>query len=108
MIAAGTALSHDEFVRLSRFQKNSIVDAVHRHDPQARVILFGSRVDDGARGGDIDLLVISDQIGMHEEWEIRRDILDRIGWQKLDLIVRRRSQLDSPIVGIALESGIQL
>jgi hypothetical protein len=45
---------------------------------------------------------------MHQEWEIRRDILDEIGWQKLDLIVRRRNQLDSPIASVAMETGIPL
>jgi predicted nucleotidyltransferase len=72
------------------------------------VILFGSRADDRAKGGDIDLLIISDRIGLHQEWNIRRDILDEIGWQKLDLIVRRSNQLDSPIASVAMETGIPL
>ena len=72
------------------------------------VILFGSRADDHAKGGDIDLLIISDRIGLRQEWEIRRDILDEIGWQKLDLIVRRSNQLDSPIASVAMETGIPL
>jgi len=95
-------------MRLSPTQKNVIVTAVGKHDPEARVILFGSRVDDLARGGDIDLLVISDVIGWRQEWEIRRDILDKIGWQKLDLLVRRSNELDSGIGHIAVESGVAL
>ena len=82
--------------------------AVWRQDPEARIILFGSRADDRAKGGDIDLLVISDRIGLREEWKIRRDVLDRIGWQKLDLVVRRNDQLDSPIATVAIESGVFL
>lgn len=95
-------------MRLTSSQREAILDAVRRQDPEARVILFGSRADDRAKGGDIDLLVISERIGLHQEWEIRRDILDRIGWQKLDLIVRRAAQLDSPIAGIAIETGVPL
>ena len=95
-------------MRLSPSQRSVILAAVGRQDPDARIILFGSRTDDHLKGGDIDLLIVSDRIGLHQEWEIRRDILDEIGWQKLDLIVRGSSQLDSPIAGIAMETGIPL
>ena len=53
-------------------------------------------------------MIISERIGLHREWEIRRDILDEIGWQKLDLIVRRSNQLNSPIASTAMETGIPL
>lgn len=95
-------------MRLTSQQRRSILNAVRRQDPQARVILFGSRADPNAKGGDIDLLVVSDRIGLHQEWEVRRDVLDEIGWQKLDLVVRRSDQLDSAIVGIAMETGVLL
>jgi predicted nucleotidyltransferase len=95
-------------MRLTPQQKTAILAAVGRMDPEARIILFGSRVDDRAKGGDIDLLIVSDRIGLHQEWEIRRDILDEIGWQKLDLIVRRSNQLDSSIASVAMETGIPL
>ncbi|MBJ7396584.1 MAG: nucleotidyltransferase domain-containing protein [Akkermansiaceae bacterium] len=95
-------------MRLNSNQNEAILKAVHRQDPAAKIILFGSRANDHAKGGDIDLLVVSDHIGLHQEWLIRRDILDEIGWQKLDLIVRRHDQLDSPIVSIAMETGIPL
>jgi len=95
-------------MRLSPNQTDAILKAVRRQDPAAEIILFGSRANDHAKGGDIDLLVVSDQIGMHQEWLIRRDILDEIGWQKLDLIVRRHDQLNSPIASIAMETGIPL
>lgn len=89
-------------------QKAAILGAAGRQDPDAQVILFGSRADDHAKGGDIDLLIVSDRISFHQEWVIRRDILDEIGWQKLDLIVRHSNQLGTPIAGIAMETGIPL
>ena len=95
-------------MRLNPNQNEAILKAVHRQDPVAKIILFGSRTNDLTKGGDIDLLVVSDRIGLHQEWLIRRDILDEIGWQKLDLIVRRHDQLDSPIASIAMETGIPL
>lgn len=95
-------------MRLTLYQRTAILTAVGKQDPKARIILFGSRADDRARGGDIDLLIVSDVIGLHEEWEIRRDVLDEIGWQKLDLVVRRRNQPESAIVSVAMETGIPL
>ena len=95
-------------MRLTPHQRTAILTAVGKQDPKARIILFGSRADDRARGGDIDLLIVSDVIGLHEEWEIRRDVLDEIGWQKLDLIVRRRNQPESAIASVAMETGIPL
>jgi predicted nucleotidyltransferase len=95
-------------MRLSPSETQAILSAVARQDPEARVILFGSRTDDKARGGDIDLLVVSEHISFRDQWSIRRDILDEIGWQKLDLIVRRPDQLDSGIAALAIETGIPL
>jgi predicted nucleotidyltransferase len=95
-------------MRISEHQKKAILDEVHAIDANARVILFGSRVDDNARGGDIDLLIISDLIGFREEMKIRTRIMDQIGWQKLDLIVQRRDQTAPPIVALALETGVPL
>ena len=95
-------------MRLTPHQRTAILTAVGKQDPKAQIILFGSRADDRASGGDIDLLIVSDVIGLHEEWEIRRDVLDEIGWQKLDLVVRRRNQPESAIVSVAMETGIPL
>ena len=95
-------------MRISPHQKMAILHAVHEQDPQAKVILFGSRTKDDQRGGDIDLLVISDQLDFRKQWKIRRDILDEIGWQKLDLLVCPPDQLSSGIARLAIESGVSL
>jgi predicted nucleotidyltransferase len=95
-------------MRLSDPQHQTIRAAVLSRDPRARLILFGSRTDDRARGGDIDVLVISDRISFDDEWKIRRDIFDRIGWQKLDLVVRRPDQLSDALARHALSEGVAL
>ena len=95
-------------MRISPHQKMAILRAVHKQDPEAKVILFGSRTKDDQRGGDIDLLVISDRLDFRKQWKIRRDILDEIGWQKLDLLVCPADQLSSGIARLAIESGVSL
>ncbi len=77
-------------------------------DPGAEVHLFGSRTDDDAKGGDIDLLVVSDRLTFRDLLRLRAAIMDRIGWQQLDLLIRRRDQLQEPLVTLALETGIRL
>ena len=55
------SLARDYFwiiMRLTEETKNIIIAAVRRHFSQAeKIILFGSRVNDSKRGGDIDILV---------------------------------------------------
>jgi predicted nucleotidyltransferase len=47
-------------MRISEREKNILVGAVLTQDPSARVWLFGSRANDGKRGGDIDIAVSTD------------------------------------------------
>ena len=63
----------------------------------ARVWLFGSRVDDAKRGGDIDLLVQTAQTRPEALARASTDLLARLyrelGEQKIDLV------LDAPCLG---------
>lgn len=95
-------------MRLTADEVQAIREEVHHLDTGADIHLFGSRTDDSARGGDIDLLVISDHLTFRDTLRLRTAILDRIGWQQLDLLVRTRKQLREPLVAIALETGIKL
>jgi predicted nucleotidyltransferase len=95
-------------VRLEAQQLKAIREEVRLADAAAEIYLFGSRVDDAARGGDIDLLVVSDILGFRELLRLRTRILDRIGWQQLDLVVRRRDQRDEPLAALARATGIRL
>jgi predicted nucleotidyltransferase len=95
-------------MRLDSDQLQTIRDETWQLDPSSDIYLYGSRVDDAAKGGDIDLLVVSDHLGFREVLKLRRAILDRIGWQQLDLVVRRRDQADEPLAAMVLETGIKL
>jgi len=95
-------------MRLTAGEITAIREEMGRLDPHAEVYLFGSRVDDTARGGDIDLLVVSDRLSFRNVLRLRTRILDRIGWQQLDLVVRRRNQLGEPLAALAQETGVKL
>jgi predicted nucleotidyltransferase len=79
-------------MRISEYEKAVIVEAVNSVDPDAQVWLFGSRADDSKKGGDIDICVLSSIIGVMEEIEIRQKICDKIGQQKIDLVVSKDDQ----------------
>ena len=95
-------------MRLNDDEANAIREEARRLDPGAEIYLYGSRVDDSACGGDIDLLVISDRLNFRDLLKLRSAILDRIGWQQLDLTVRRRDEAAEPIVALAKEAGLKL
>jgi predicted nucleotidyltransferase len=95
-------------MRLSADEVRSIREEVRNFDPEADIYLHGSRTNDSDRGGDIDLLVVSDQLGFRDLLRLRIGILDRIGWQQLDLVLRRHDQLNEPLATVARETGVKL
>lgn len=76
----------------------------------AVVRLFGSRLDDDARGGDIDLHVETDP--PLDEWRARgifEDVLFRsIEPQKVDLILSKRGSTPRGFERIAYRDGVVL
>ena len=75
------------------------------------VWLFGSRVDDAKKGGDIDLLVLPGLLPTEQPFakKIRMlTLLERdLGERKIDLIIEQPGD-PRPIVSVAHTTGIQL
>ena len=60
--------------------------------PGSDIYLFGSRLDDKAKGGDIDLLILSEnKIDNKKLREFRIKFYKTFGWQKIDLVNFTRS-----------------
>ncbi len=74
-------------VRLTEEEIKTIRKIIKKYDPDAKIILFGSRTDLSKKGGDIDLLVISDKIDFRKRREILVDLELSLGDRKIDLIV---------------------
>jgi predicted nucleotidyltransferase len=96
-------------MRISTDERAVIVDEVTKRDQAAIVYLFGSRADDAAKGGDIDLLVESATITFADKLGILSDIKARIGDQKIDLVLTkdRLGDLDPFIVAVS-EGAVRL
>jgi len=72
-------------VRLSEFERRSIVEEVKYKAPGALIYLYGSRTDDQLRGGDIDLLVIAPELEYGDRVDLLMAIKRKIGEQRIDL-----------------------
>ena len=79
-------------MRITEHEKKVIIDAVKSTDPNAKVWLFGSRVDDSKKGGDIDIGILSFNVDVMEEIEIRQKIHDKVGEQKIDIVISKDGQ----------------
>jgi predicted nucleotidyltransferase len=93
-------------MRLKSFERNAILSTVKCLDNNARVYLFGSRVDDTKKGGDIDLLIMSDILTSDDKRTIKIKLYELLGEQKIDLILAADNS--DPFVKLALSTGVEL
>jgi predicted nucleotidyltransferase len=80
---------------------------------EAHVWLFGSRIDDNKRGGDIDLLIETSQTDVAEivlaELRFLTKLKMQLGEQKIDVLIDYPTrQVRPPIFTIARQTGIPL
>ena len=99
-------LKNLRYMRLKESEISIIKEAIISLDQSAKIYLFGSRVYDDKKGGDIDLLVISGKLTTRDKSRIRINLYDKIGEQKIDIVLARN--LRNPFVRIALKEGILL
>lgn len=93
-------------MRLKESEQAAILSTVKCLDNNARVYLFGSRVDDSKKGGDIDLLVMSDRLTSDNKRAIKMKLYELIGEQKIDIVLAADDS--DPFVKLALETGVEL
>lgn len=79
---------------------------------KAEVWLFGSRVDDAAKGGDVDLYVRAASSDADELVNARFAFLARlkrrIGDRKIDLVLQREGGELLPVYELARQQGVRL
>lgn len=77
----------------------------------ARVTLFGSRVDDTRRGGDIDLmfetpLVLPDRAA--REAALYVSLIRQLGDRKIDVVLKDAQTMEAPVMRMAKQTGVLL
>ena len=75
-------------MRLSGEYKNIIVSVIYKYISYSKIFLFGSRVDDTKKGGDIDVFVQTDQnVSLADQVKILAEIELKGVLRKVDLVV---------------------
>jgi len=99
-------------MRLSEHRRSVIRDATAEiFGSDARIRVFGSRVDDSARGGDIDLLVElprPDAAARKKALTLTARLQRRLGDQQIDVLVVDPDTRQQPIHAEAMRSGVRL
>ena len=100
-------------MRLTQQQLATIRAVLRRHfGSNSQIRLFGSRTDDTAKGGDIDLYIEPDIQSPDQIADARLNALAELhmalGEQKIDLLVHRQQGPELPIHRHAQETGLPL
>ncbi len=94
-------------MRLSTTQTLSIIKNFNQYFQTGDIYLFGSRVDDNQKGGDIDLFIdTSDNDVLNKKIQLMQAIKNDIGEQKIDIVLS--SDKSRAIEQEALSKGIKL
>ncbi len=94
-------------VRLSEEEIKIIKNTIKKYDPDAEVIIFGSRTDLSKSGGDIDILVVSKKIDDRTRRKIRVDLLLELGDRKIDLIIADNPE-KTEFTKVAYKYGVKI
>jgi len=94
-------------MRLTDEQISLLKNKLKSLSSEAKIYLFGSRVDDTKKGGDIDLLIISDILTKKDLRQIRLAFFEKFGEQKLDLLLDK-SELKNPFSKYIFEKAVLL
>lgn len=96
-------------MRLSKETVDIIKETAKEIYPDAEIWLFGSRVDDNKKGGDIDLFIETHKSALFEQQIKFLTKLERCGIErKVDLIVKSPDSKHKLIFDIAKQTGILL
>ncbi|MEA1917722.1 MAG: nucleotidyltransferase domain-containing protein [Campylobacterota bacterium] len=98
-------------MRLSAEEQSSISTNFKQIFPYSKLYLFGSRIDDKKKGGDIDLYIEtnSDDYSYSKLLDFNASVQAEIGEQKIDIVVNKLDKnLNKPIYVNAKKQGILL
>ena len=97
-------------MRLTESEKMIIKKAAQKiFGPEVRIFLFGSRVNDYRKGGDIDLYIETENHALlQDNLSLLSNLKLRLGDQKIDVVVKAPNKNYQKIFHIARQTGIEL
>ncbi len=93
-------------MRLADDEQQAIGNTIREADADARIYLYGSRADDTAQGGDIDVLVLSKKINLMAKLEILAQLHRKLGERKIDIAVY--PDTTRPFPRMIIQTGLPL
>jgi predicted nucleotidyltransferase len=96
-------------MRLTQEQTRLITQTVSRlTGGTGEVYLFGSRLDDRVRGGDVDLLIVTNtSLGLIERAQIKMELEAGLG-MPVDIVTQVRNEFPTPFQVIARAHAVRL
>ncbi|MDP2691425.1 MAG: nucleotidyltransferase domain-containing protein [bacterium] len=95
-------------MRLSKEKQAFLKQEISSYLKNCQTYLFGSRVDNAAKGGDIDILVIAERsLTLDEKIEIKAHFYKAFGQEKIDIVSYAKTD-QSTFKQIILPSSILL
>lgn len=100
-------------MRITVEERRRVIDTVSRYvGPGSRVWLFGSRVDDEKRGGDVDLYV--EAVDLPPSLRLETELVMGVAIEQIfddssvDIVFRYPGEEEQPIHRIAKRTGVPL
>jgi hypothetical protein len=99
-------------MRLTSYQQAQLKAITHEVcGDEAQLFVFGSRLDDSKKGGDIDLIIKLNQDVTNPAWivaKVQAKAMIKLGEQKIDVLIDAPNLTRLPIHDVALSQGVKL
>lgn len=99
-------------MRLSTFEIEFIKDlAIQHFGTGTSVYLFGSRIDNTKKGGDIDLFIQNSnnkELTIKNKLHFLTDLVMKIGEQKIDVVLDQPNKVEPNFLKTIYQTGIKL
>jgi len=98
-------------MRLKSYERETIKRIAKDFDPGAKVFLFGSRTDDSAKGGDIDLLIFTERKTLSDKLKLKIKLKEKLGDGKIDIVLtdnNTAAEKQDPFISMITEKAMPL
>lgn len=95
-------------MRITQQELSYLKKLCHEVAPESKLYLFGSRLDDAQKGGDIDLMILTqEKLTVRSKGHIRYGYFEKYGEQKIDLVNFTFNE-DNPFKNLVLIEGLEI